>query len=152
MIGVDYTQDSAFPAQQASFLSMRNVSAHNREAWLDLFADDAVVQDPVGISPLDPSGLGHRGKEAIGRFWDKVIARQKGLYTISESHPCADECANVVSVTQTLPNGRQHDISFIVVYRIDAAGRIVSLKAYWQFEKMMQNLARLSASQDPLPE
>ncbi len=151
MAGVNYLQDSSFPAQQASFLSMRNVSAQNRAAWLELFADDAVLQDPVGISPLDPAGLGHRGREAIGRFWDKVIARQNGAYAIRESHPCADECANVVNVTRSLPNGRRHEMSFVVVYRVDAAGKIVSLKAYWQFEKMMQDLARLNAGQDPPP-
>ncbi|MEI8164414.1 MAG: nuclear transport factor 2 family protein [Betaproteobacteria bacterium] len=152
MSGVDYSKDSNFPAQQASFLSMRNVSAGNRAAWLELFADDALVQDPVGVSPLDPAGLGHRGKEAIGRFWYKGIARQHGLYAIRESHPCADECANVLTVTQTRPDGNKFDINFVVVYRVDGAGRIVSLKAYWQFEKMMQNLARLSAGQQPLQE
>jgi hypothetical protein len=46
-------------------------------AWLALFAADAVVQDPVGQSPLDPVGEGHRGHDAIGRFWDTVIAPVK---------------------------------------------------------------------------
>ena len=36
---------------------MRNVSAKNRSAWLELFAEAAVLQDPVGVSPFDPAGL-----------------------------------------------------------------------------------------------
>ena len=52
---------SAHPAQSASIQSMRNVRAKKRDAWLALFAADAVVQDPVGQSPLDPVGEGHRG-------------------------------------------------------------------------------------------
>lgn len=145
MSDVDFTQDSPFPAQQAGFNSMRNVKARNRAGWLDLFADDALVQDPVGVSPLDPTGLGHRGKEAIGAFWDKVIAKNNGTFRVRESYPCADECANVFTITQTLPNGKPFDVNFVGVYRINDAGKIVSLKAYWQFDKMMENLSALMA-------
>ncbi len=146
MSDVDYTQNSPFPAQQAGFNSMRNVKAKNRAGWLELFADDAIVQDPVGVSPLDPTGLGHRGKEAIGAFWDMVIADTVGTFRIRESYPCANECANVFTLTQTLPNGREMDVSFVGVYRVDDHGKIVSLKAYWQFDKMMEKFKELMSS------
>ena len=41
--------------------SMAAVEAGDREAWLALFSDDAVVEDPVGPSMFDPEGTGHRG-------------------------------------------------------------------------------------------
>ena len=50
------------PARLAGLNSVRNVKAKDKAAWLALFADDAVIEDPVGVSPLDPSGQGHRGK------------------------------------------------------------------------------------------
>jgi len=146
MSDVDFTKDSAFPAQQVGFFSMRNVKAKNRTAWLELFADDALLQDPVGASPLDPSGLGHRGKAAIGAFWDMVIADNNGTFRVRESYPCANECANVITLTQTLPNGKPMDVNFVAVYRVNDAGKIVSLKAYWQFDKMMEKFAELMAS------
>ncbi len=146
MNDVDFTQDSPFPAQQASFRSMRNVKARNRAGWLELFADDAIVQDPVGVSPFDPDGLGHRGKEAIGAFWDAVIAPNGGIFRIRESYPCADECANVITLGSTLPNGKQFDVNFVAVYRANEAGKIVSLKAYWQFDKVMEQFAALMAA------
>lgn len=31
---------------------------------------DAVVQDPIGPSPFDPAGDGHRGPEAMRAFWE----------------------------------------------------------------------------------
>ena len=68
------TTRSEHPARRAGQNSMRNVKAKDKTAWLALFADDAVIEDPVGVSPLDPSGQGHRGKAAIARFWDTVIA------------------------------------------------------------------------------
>src|SRR4026208_1644640 len=62
------------PARMAGLNSVRNVKAKAKAPWLALCAEDAVIEDPVGVSPLDPSGQGHRGKEAIARFWDTVIA------------------------------------------------------------------------------
>ena len=145
MSDVDFTQDSPFPAQQASFNSMRNVKARNREGWLALFADDALLQDPVGVSPFDPSGLGHKGREAIGAFWDTVIAPNDGEIRIRESYPAADECANLLRITRMLPNGKPFEVNFIGVYRVNAAGKIVSLKAYWQFDKAMADFAAAMA-------
>lgn len=142
---VDFTQDSPFPAQHASFLSMRNVQARNRAGWLALFADDALLQDPVGVSPFDPSGEGHRGHAAIGAFWDNVIAPNDGEIRIRESYPAANECANLLRITRVLPNGRSFEVNFIGVYRVDEAGKIVSLKAYWQFDKAMEQFAAAMA-------
>ena len=39
------------------------MNGHDREAWLDCFADDAVQEDPVGAPP-------NVGREALGRFFD----------------------------------------------------------------------------------
>ena len=49
------------PARDASLASMTAVEAGDREAWLALFADDAVVEDPIGPSPFSPDGTGQRG-------------------------------------------------------------------------------------------
>ena len=143
MSDVDFTQDSPFPAQQASFNSMRNVKARNRAGWLALFAEDALLQDPVGVSPFDPTGQGHKGKEAIGAFWDNVIEPNGGIFRIRESYPAADECANVITLGKTLPNGKAFDVHFVGVYRVNEAGKIVSLKAYWQFDKVMAEFGAL---------
>ena len=48
---------NCYLAQEASRKSSKYVVEGARQAWLDLFADDALVQDPVGVSPLDPTGL-----------------------------------------------------------------------------------------------
>ena len=78
---------NANKAQQASKKSAANAMAKNRDAWLALFAEDAVVQDPVGKSPLDPTGEGHRGKEAIAAFFDNVIKPGNLTLEILYSHP-----------------------------------------------------------------
>jgi steroid Delta-isomerase len=128
------------PARLAGLNSVRNVRAKDKTAWLDLFADDAVVEDPVGVSPLDPSGLGHHGKPAIARFWDTVIAPGEVEMRVRESYPCGDECANVVSLVNRMPGGVEIGTDCVIVYRVNSAGKIVSLRAYWEFAKVAAQL------------
>ena len=129
------------PARIAGQNSMRHVMAKDRNAWLALFADDAVIEDPVGVSPLDPSGHGHRGKAAIARFWDTVIAPGQVEMRVRESHASGSECANVVSLVNRLPGGVEIGTDGVIVYRVDEAGRIVSLRAFWEYEKVAAQLA-----------
>lgn len=130
-------------AQQAGAESLAAVRAKNKAAWLELFADEAVIQDPVGVSPLDPSGLGHRGKEAIARFWDMAIAPGQLETQIRESYPAGDECANVATFVNRMPNGQAVATDLVVVYRVDTRGKIVSLKAYWEYAKIAAQLEKL---------
>lgn len=130
-------------AQQAGTESLAAVRAKDKTAWLDLFAEDAVIQDPVGVSPLDPSGLGHRGKAAIGRFWDMAIAPGQLETKIRESYPAGDECASVATFVNRLPNGVEIATDLVVVYRVDARGKIASLKAYWEYSKIAAQLEKL---------
>lgn len=133
-------------AQAASQQSMKCVIAGDRANWIELFAEDGVIQDPVGISPLDPTGLGHKGKAAIGRFWDATVAGGPMHLEILHSFPCANECANLVKMERDLPNGKRLEHLMIVVYRTDAAGKIASLKAYWEFDKLTARIGALMAS------
>ena len=128
---------NCYKAQEASFQSGRCVLAGDREGWLSLFADDAVVQDPVGESPLDPTGQGHRGRDAIGNFYDTVIAPgTMEKFEITSSHPAGDECANVVDIRNVLGD-QVMEMRMVVVYRANDAGKLVSLKAYWDFNKAL---------------
>ncbi|MFT5889241.1 MAG: steroid delta-isomerase [Zhongshania sp.] len=132
---------NSLAAQSASRLSGQYVEQGDKAAWLSLFAEDAVVQDPVGKSPLDPSGEGHKGKAAIAAFWDTIIAPGTIEFTIVSSHPAGDECANVVSMINTLPGDLKMRVDMVVVYVANDSGKITSLKAYWDFEKVQQQLA-----------
>ena len=127
---------SDHPAQRASYASIDRVQNKDKEGWLALFADDAVVQDPVGKSPLDPSGQGHRGKEAIGKFWDMIIAGGDFDYTIHQSFPCGDECANWWVGINTRPDGQRFETPMITIYKVNAEGKLLSLRAFWDSSKL----------------
>ena len=46
--GAEQSSGTEHPARLASQRSMAAVEAGDREAWLALFTDDAVVEDPIG--------------------------------------------------------------------------------------------------------
>jgi ketosteroid isomerase-like protein len=126
------------PARVAGERSRAAVARGAREEWLELFADDAVLEDPIGVSPLDPTGRGHRGKAALAAFWDHVIARVPGTRVAFDYHTqyaVGDECACVGSLTNHFPNGASFRVEGVFVYRVNAAGKLVSLRTYWEHDK-----------------
>jgi steroid delta-isomerase len=114
---------------------MAAVEAHDREAWLALFADDAVVEDPIGPSAFDPEGEGHRGIEAIAAFYDNVIAANESIrFTIRQSILCGDEAANVGVIRITFTGGSAVEVDGVYIYRRAPEGKIASLRAFWEPE------------------
>jgi ketosteroid isomerase-like protein len=128
--------DSKHPARRASWLSMDAVARGDKQAWLDNFADDAVLEDPIGPSALDPEGRGLRGKAQIERFWDANIARGRPLFSLQSSFAAGDECANVGTLTIQFPNGAVAQLQGVFTYRVNAAGKVTALRTYWETERM----------------
>ncbi len=126
-------------AQELGFLSRDYAVAKDKRNWLDLFAEDAIVQDPIGKSPLDPVGDGHKGKEAIEKFYDTVIENGNIEFNILESIPCADECANFAQIINVVGDVKI-ETKMIVIYRVNSDDKIVSLRAFWDYEKMEDQL------------
>ncbi|GAS86937.1 nuclear transport factor 2 family protein [Mycolicibacterium brisbanense] len=124
--------DPNHPAHLAGLRSRAAVAARDKEAWLAVFADDAIVQDPIGPSFFDPEGKGHRGKEAIAAFWDKAIAPTDNLeFRFVDTFQCGDEEANVGSIVTTM-GGHQITTEGVFTYRVNDAGQMVALRAFWE--------------------
>ena len=124
--------DSEHPARRAGFLSQMYVSEGNRDAWLDLWADEGVLADPVGVSPFDPKGEGHRGKAAVTAFYDNAISKVKVSFDYPRSYACANECAFIGTVFTTLPDGTENGSEGVFLYKVDDEGKILSLRAFWE--------------------
>jgi len=112
--------------------SLAAVRAGDRAAWLGLFEDDAVVEDPVGPSPLDPAGRGRRGRDEIARFYDEVISTMKSFeYQIERCYRGGDEAAMAVTFTIGMGEGEPLVMDLINIYRRSPAGRLASLRSFW---------------------
>jgi steroid delta-isomerase len=122
-------------ARELGQASMAAVEAHDREAWLALFADDGVVEDPIGPSSFDPEGKGHRGIEAIAAFYDNVIGVNESIkFTIHQSFLCGDEAANVGVIRITFAGGSAVEVDGVYTYRRTPDDKIASLRAFWEPE------------------
>ena len=86
------------PVHLAGKRSREAAVVRDKEAWLAVFADDAVVEDPIGPSHFDPEGKGHRGKAAIAKFYDMAIAPSELTFNFTKTYQCGDEEANVGNI------------------------------------------------------
>jgi steroid Delta-isomerase len=122
------------PAHVAGKRSREAAMARDKEAWLALFADDAIVEDPIGPSHFDPEGKGHHGKEAIAAFYDKAIAPSELQFNFVETFQCGNEEANVGNIVIKAA-GYQVTAEGVFTYRVDDEGKIVALRAYWELDR-----------------
>ena len=123
------------PARKAGLLSQKFVSERNREAWLDLWAEDGMIADPVGVSPLDPVGNGHRGKAAVAAFYDNCISAVDVNFDYPRSYACANECAFIGHVYSKLPDGTEIEAEGVFLYHVNDEGKIISLRAFWEHDR-----------------
>jgi steroid delta-isomerase len=135
--------DSDHPVRRLSQRSYDLVSRKQKEEWLTLFAEDGIIEDPVGPSFFDAEGKGHRGLEAISAFWDMAIAPVKEFhFTIRDSFANGNACANIGTFSTTLEDGTLADTDLIAVYRVDDEGKLVSMAAHWELERTMATLRK----------
>lgn len=128
------------PARVAGAASQAAVRARDKEAWLNLFAADGIVEDPIGPSHFSPDGSGHRGRDAIAAFWDKAIAQTESIeFVFGDSFACGNEVA-YTGLIRTRIGGQVIDAEGVFTYRVDSEGKIAALRAYWETERAMRTM------------
>jgi steroid Delta-isomerase len=127
--------DRTITARELARRSQAAVKVKDRAEWLSLWAADAVIQDPIGPSPFDPSGHGHRGLDAIAAFYDNVIAPNELItFDIEHSYLCGNEVADVGLIRTVLPGGRHVAVvNGVYTYRCNDEGKLTALRAFWEF-------------------
>jgi steroid delta-isomerase len=99
-------------------------NAADAEAIVALFADDAVVEDPVGSPP-------RRGIAAIGEFYRGSVKRVKRIQLAAPIRGSHINAAAMAFVVQLDWEGKPCEISVIDVMTFNDDGRIATMKAYW---------------------
>ena len=128
------------PARSASQRTYSAVAKGDLAEWLTVYAEDAVLEDPVGPSMFDPEGKGHHGHEGISAFWKLAIEPiDKFEFTINESlaNPGSNTCANLGSIKTSFPDGSYTVTDLIMVYVVNDDGTVASMKAYWEPDRTM---------------
>jgi ketosteroid isomerase-like protein len=134
---------AAHPARDAALRSYDAVCRKAKDEWLDLFTADGWIEDPVGPSVFDPEGAGHHGRDGRSAFWDKTIANvDRFVFEITDSFAAGNECANYGTIHTTM-NGHVMRAEGVFVYRVDDAGKLVSLRAIWEWDRAIATAHKL---------
>lgn len=118
------TQDDVLAVVHASPAA---VGAHDRAAWIALFTDDYVIEDPVGWRPV-------RG-DAIGLFWDTFIAPNDIAFEVARDWCDGLSVVRDVMVVTTLATGVQVRTPAHLLYELvetDAGLRVRRMAAHWE--------------------
>lgn len=138
------------PARRAALLSREYVQTKNREGWLGLYAEDAIIEDPIGVSIIDPEGKGHRGAAAREAFYDNFMAPANISIEILHSYAAGLECANHIIITIQLPGGDgkvyQQKVHGVFTYHVNAEGKLLSLRGYWETDDPINAMVELDAA------
>ncbi len=124
---------SKHPARDAAIQSITCVQKNDREGWLAIWDEDGIIEDPVGPSPLDPTGEGHRGMENIKAFYDKVIAPGEIRFEVRLTFAGGNECASVGTITTKSAQGIVGRTEMVAIHKVNEQGKLVSLRAFWEF-------------------
>jgi steroid delta-isomerase len=101
---------------------------NDRGRFLDAFADEGVVIDPVGTP-------GHAGRDRRGAFWDTVHEMTERLsFDVKDIVVCGSEAAMVFQIEARAGDGGVV-MDAVDVFEVDDDGRIAQLKAYWDMAR-----------------
>jgi steroid delta-isomerase len=102
------------------------VSKGDVDGIVDLYAEDATIEDPIG------SDL-HRGRKAIRAFY----AASAGSVTMKRTGPvrvAGHEAATPLIVLLGPEGPDQKALDIISTMTFDAAGKVASMRAFWSFD------------------
>jgi steroid delta-isomerase len=102
----------------------------DREAFLDNFAPDAWIEDPVGTPRLE-------GRDAIGGFYDQSTGLAESI-SLRATGPLRIAGGEAAFSFQARPvmGGTTFAIDIIDVMTFDDAGRITTMRAFWDPAEM----------------
>ena len=113
--------------RQALHDYIRAWTTKDKDLLLSLFAEDAVLEDPVGTPPF-------RGHAGIGKFWDFALSDSARQITprLEEIRACSNQGILRFTMEVRLPDeGKGLDLSIIEHAEFNDAGKLKHLRAFW---------------------
>lgn len=130
------------PAVVAGRRSREFVASRDKQAWVENFAAEGSVEDPVGPSMFDPEGKGFHGHAEIADFWDKSIATTESIeFVFDEEIICGNEVAYIGKIVTHIA-GHVSQARGVFTYRAEDDGKLVALRAFWEVEATINSVRR----------
>lgn len=114
--------------------SMDFAAQHDKESWLSLYAEDAVIVDPVGAPP----------SRSLSRFYDAFIApTQVGVTSKKDITSEMAVFRSVTIHTANIMTGLETEVPANLLYDVseqDGVLRIQRLQAHWEYHRMPRQI------------
>ncbi|MGA9872091.1 MAG: nuclear transport factor 2 family protein [Rhodococcus sp. (in: high G+C Gram-positive bacteria)] len=112
------------------------VAVHDRAAWIDLYAENGIVNDPVGSRP-------HRGRDAIERFYDTFIAPNTINFHVDHDVVSGMSVVRDLSLETIMSSGATLHVPMHLRYDLveeNGQLKIARLAAHWELSTMIGQL------------
>ncbi len=101
---------------------------NDKAAFLGAFADNGVIEDPVGTAP-------HAGRDARSAFWDMVHQLTAQIsFDVKDVVVCGSEAAMVFRI-----HAGNADAGVVIdavdIFQVDDDGKIASMRAFWDMSR-----------------
>ena len=136
------------PGYQMSLISRECLKSKDKQRWLDMWAEDGIIEDPIGPTVLDPDGKGHSTPEAREAFYDRNIANADIEYIIHDTYTAHLECANIVTlnvVMQVEGKTYSQQVNGVFTYSCNEAGKLTALRGFWEFDEGMATFKEVTS-------
>ena len=103
---------------------VRGFATHDADLIIDLFAENAVIEDPLGTPAMV-------GKEAVRAFYNRIMADGGARLELLGPVRTAASSSAFVFASFLTRDGKETRIDVVDVWDFDAAGKIAHMRAYW---------------------
>jgi len=105
------------------------LTAHDKAAWLEIWADDVVLEDPAGVDF-------YRGKDALATdFWALIEALTPMRMTLMEDIiVCGREAVAIFAADLTFEGAPRRTAPIVDHFTFNDAGKITSMRAFWKYD------------------
>lgn len=123
------------------------VEIHDKEAWMSIFAQYHIVEDPVGSKP-HVSGVydaveSKRGSGPLGRFFDTFIAPNNISFDVQRDIVCGNHVVRDLTINIDMSPNVQASVPMHLLYELVQEGdewKVVRLAAHWELVPMVMQL------------
>lgn len=111
-----------------------SVSAFDVQRYVNNFAPDGVLEDPVGTPPV-------QGTQAITAFITSIIAPFSEIkHKIQDINVCGNEAAVNWKINLKTTTGKKIVIDGMGVFKFNQSGKLVSVREFWDLEAFLAAL------------
>jgi hypothetical protein len=126
--------------------SPRAVAAGDKEAWLDMFSELAVIEDPVGSAPhisgIFDARSGRRGNAALVRFYNTFIDGNRIEFLVDKDYVVGNQVLRDLALKLEV-NGMQATVPMHLLYELVSEQgelKVRRLSAHWEFFPMSRQM------------